>query len=145
MRHPLKTRTLKAFSLAAIASLSLLATPLLSSQPAQAGGRHRQVLEQLDLSDAQRAQIESIRSESREQMRAVLSAEQQALLDSRESEGRRVWRQLDLSDPQREEIRSIREATRTEVRSVLTEEQQAQLEELREQYGSGRRRDRPES
>ena len=133
---------LQTVAFSAIASLSLLAAPFVITQSAQAeGGRRGHHLEQLNLSDTQQAQIETIRTESRSQMRSVLTAEQQALLDNSESEGRRAWRQLDLSDTQREELRSIREAAREEVQAVLTAEQQAQLEEMREQRGrrGGRR------
>ena len=127
---------LKTVAFAAIASFSLLAASTLMSQPAQAEGTRRgQALEQLNLSDAQRTEIEAIRSESRAQMRSVLTSEQQTQLDNSESEGRRIWRQLDLSDSQREEIRTLHTAAREEIQSVLTSEQQAQIEELRELRG----------
>lgn len=126
---------LKNISLAAIATLTLLAAPLVTVQSAQAeGGRRGQRLEQLNLSDTQTSQIEAIRSDARSQIQSVLTDEQQAQLENSESQGRRAMRELDLSDSQREEIRSIHEASREEVQSILTPEQQAQVEEMRAQH-----------
>ncbi|MEL6937581.1 MAG: Spy/CpxP family protein refolding chaperone [Cyanobacteria bacterium J06598_1] len=133
---------LKAVSFGAIATLSLLAVPLAMTHSAHAeGGRRGHHLEQLDLSEAQTADIEAIREGTRSQMQSVLTAEQRTQLENSENQGRRAFRQLDLSESQREQLRSIREASREEIKGVLTAEQQAQLEEMHEQRGrrGGRR------
>ena len=120
-----------------LAAMAVLAAPLAFGRAAQAdnhGGRGCQRLtEQLDLSDAQATQIETIKDQSRDQMRGVLTEDQQATLEGSENNGRRAWRQLDLTDEQKEQLQAIRQSTRDEVRAVLTEEQQAQFDTLREQ------------
>ena len=120
-----------------LAAMAVLAAPLAFGRAAQAdnpGGRGRQhLIEQLDLSDDQTAQIETIKDQAQNQMRAVLTEAQRATLEGSENNGRRAWRQLDLSDEQREQLQAIRQSTRDEVRAVLTEEQQAQFDTLREQ------------
>ncbi|MEM9151984.1 MAG: hypothetical protein AAGB19_16230 [Cyanobacteria bacterium P01_F01_bin.3] len=133
---------LKKFSLVGLAAATLLASPVLVNQSAHAeGGRRGEVLEQLDLTDAQASEIESIREDAKAQMRTVLTPEQQATLENSEVRGRRAFRQLDLSESQREQLQAIRESSREEVSEVLTSEQLEQLEELREEY-EGRRGER---
>ncbi|MGD1897462.1 MAG: Spy/CpxP family protein refolding chaperone [Phormidesmis sp.] len=134
-------------SLGALATLSLLAAPMVMthSAHAQGDGRRGQHLEQLNLSEDQASQIEAIHNDARSQMESVLTDEQQAQLESSEDRGRRAWRQLNLSDSQREELQGIREASREEVNAVLTDEQQAQLEDMRAERGARRGGTRPGS
>lgn len=84
--------------------------------------------DRLDLTDAQKSQIETFLREQRTQMQAIrdnasLSASQK-----------------------REQIRSLRQQTQDKVRSVLTAQQQAQIDRLRERAQDrfrGRRRGGP--
>ena len=133
------TFNLKSLVLGSVAAITLLGAPLAMQASAEPGeGRRGARYEQLNLTDAQTAQIESIREGARSQMRSVLSAEQQATFDAARQEGRRARRELDLSDTQREQIRSIREASKAEIDAVLTAEQRGQLEQLREQRSERR-------
>ena len=134
------TFNFKSLVLGGVAAIALLSAPLamLSSAEPGDGSRRGARFEQLNLTDAQTAQIESIREDARNQMRSVLSAEQQATFDAARQEGRRARRELDLSDAQREQIRSIREASKEEINAVLTADQREQLEQMREQRSERR-------
>lgn len=133
---------LKAVSLASFAAIALLSAPfgIVGTAQAERGHRGGHHLEQLDLTEAQSAQIEAILTDVRSQMQSVLTEEQAAALEN--GEGRRAWRALDLSDSQREQIRSIREASKEEISEILTEEQRAQLQAMREDHPGRRGRNR---
>lgn len=138
----------KTISIGSFAALALLAAPLAMTQVhaqgrGEGGGRgtHRGArLEQLNLTDAQSAQIESIHANSRSAMEALLTAEQRATLESSDSEGRRAWKALDLTDAQRTEARAIREDSRGQIQGVLTEDQRQQLAQAGGGRGHGRGR-----
>ncbi|MEO0520294.1 MAG: Spy/CpxP family protein refolding chaperone [Cyanobacteria bacterium P01_A01_bin.116] len=103
------------------------------------GHRGGERLEQLNLTDAQSAEIETIRTSTRTQMEALLTTEQRATLESSDdTQGRRAWRQLDLSDTQKEQMRALREASHEQIQGVLTEEQRQQLEDMRQERGNRR-------
>ena len=130
---------LKTVAIGSLAALALLAAPLGLVKASHAeGGRGGQRLEQLDLSEAQRTQIEAIRTDTRSQIESVLTADQQATLENSEQRSRRAFRELNLSEDQREQLRAIHEDSRDQVSEVLTDEQRSQLEEMREQRGNRR-------
>jgi len=138
------TFNLKSLMLGGVAAIAFLSAPLVIHRSAHANeGRWREKFEELNLTDSQSEQIESIFTNSRDQMRSVLTAEQQATWDEAKAEGRRARRELNLSDAQRNELRSIRESSREEVEAVLTAEQREQLEQMREER-MGRRGERRE-
>ena len=122
----LKAFSLKSASLCGLAVLAVLAAPvgLIQSAHAQEGSRQgdriERLAEDLNLSDAQRADIESIHQNARAQLQSVLTAEQQTILENSEQRGRRAFRELDLSEDQRTELRAIGEASREQVSNVLT-------------------------
>ncbi|MBE9100107.1 Spy/CpxP family protein refolding chaperone [Vacuolonema iberomarrocanum] len=98
-------------------------------------GRGWEILEELDLTNEQRAELNQIREASREEMATVLNDEQQAAFRSGLAAGEPIpelLRSLDLSDDQRATLRTIVEDGLAEARDVLTPEQQAQIDELRE-------------
>ena len=82
---------------------------------------------------------------SREDMRAVLTEEQQAKMQElcKDHKGKgeermaRMQKHLDLSDDQMQQIRDIREqgGGREEVQAVLTDEQLAKMKEARKRHG----------
>lgn len=78
------------------------------------------LLDELDVTDEQEAEIAEIRSSHRSQMR-----------DLRSERGR-------LSSDEREQTRALRDEMRDEMRSVLTEEQVAELDERRGQRMAAR-------
>lgn len=126
--------------------------------------------EQLDLTEAQRGEIEAIlaeqrsaaasrREETRERIDAVLTDEQRATRDTRRAERMerrlgRMTKRLDLTEAQQQEIRAIFEARqsgtafvpgalREELAAVLTDEQRARLTERRGRGGRRGYGDRP--
>ncbi|NEP19997.1 MAG: hypothetical protein F6J97_24435 [Leptolyngbya sp. SIO4C1] len=125
--------SLKTLSFGSLAALALLAASLTLVKSVNAGG-DRGHFEQLNLTEAQSTQIEAIRSDTRSQIEAVLTPEQQASLDDSES-FRRGLKALDLSDDQRSQIRSIHASSREQIEAVLTEEQRQQLLAARDRRG----------
>ncbi|MEM8545405.1 MAG: Spy/CpxP family protein refolding chaperone [Cyanobacteria bacterium P01_H01_bin.119] len=94
--------------------------------------RRGEILEQLDLTEAQQAELEAIRSNTRSQIEAVLTDEQQqqvaAAIESG-GESRDALQSIELTDAQQQEIRSIMEGSREQMSQVLTDEQRQQLQE----------------
>ena len=125
---------LKTTALGGAAALALVAAPLAASRIAYAAGEGcSSRFEQLNLTEEQSAQIESIKDDSRAEVQAVLTEEQRAALGDVEGRERwQAWRSLDLTDDQQEQIRAIKESSREEVQAVLTDEQRAQFQEMRQ-------------
>ncbi|QZZ19134.1 hypothetical protein J5X98_17165 [Leptothermofonsia sichuanensis E412] len=104
----------------------------------------------LNLTEAQKAQMKQIRESTHAQIEAVLTEEQKAQLQSARQQ-RQANRQqgqtarqpgqkrggmfanLNLSEEQRTRIRSIREESRRQMDAVLTAEQRQMLQEKRQQ------------
>lgn len=96
------------------------------------GGNRGQWMEELNLTDAQKAEVEAIREKYRPQMEALRRRARNASDDERQAI--------------REEGRTLRTQIRKEIKAVLTPEQQQRAEELhreRRQNRQGRRGDRP--
>lgn len=125
---------LKTAAIGSLAALALLAAPLGLMKIAHAEGVGRgDRFEQLNLSDAQRTQLEAIRTDTRSQVEAILTTEQQTALENSEERGPRAFRQLDLSEDQRQQLRAIYEDSREEISAILTDEQRSQIEDMRQQ------------
>lgn len=85
--------------------------------------------EQLNLTDAQRAQIQQIREAARQQMDEVLTpAQREQMRIAREQ---RQKPNLNLSEEQKAKMRAIRENSRIQMEAVLTSEQKQKLQEMR--------------
>ncbi len=131
---------LKAISLGSLAAVAILAAPLALLKPAEAdgGGHQGPSFEKLNLTDAQSAQIEAIRTDAKGQIAAVLTPEQRSAFESSES-GRGGLRSLDLTDEQRSQIRAIHDASHKQIDAILTDEQRQELMASRpEGRGHGR-------
>ena len=128
----LKTRSmkkLKTIAFGGLTALTLITVPLamthLAAKADGTGGpRMGHALEQLNLSADQTSQIEAIRADTKSQMQAVLTPEQQT---AAAADGGHGWRQLNLSDAQRSQMQSIREASKAKIDAVLTADQRQQL------------------
>jgi len=161
-RHkPLRMRSLVLAAMIAALSAGASADPIGRQPPVSGGipGRIGQMLDRLDLSEAQQQQIRTILDEqrqaidqqrqlTRERIDAVLSQEQRAERDRllAESMDRRVGklaRRLDLTTNQQAQLRTIMtekrnspSMTRDEVRqrmaAVLTEQQLSGLKQMRD-------------
>lgn len=102
------------------------------------GGKGGMMLEQLNLTDQQQAQIDSIRDDAKAQSLNVLTDAQRTELESSLASDEplhHAMRDLDLSDEQREQLRAIHEASHEAVENVLTDEQRQQLETARAEHG----------
>ncbi|NJN87206.1 MAG: hypothetical protein HC881_14035 [Leptolyngbyaceae cyanobacterium SL_7_1] len=102
-----------------------------------------EVMEQLNLTDTQRTQLEQIWQETRAEMEAILSVEQREQFRSTFENGgnfREAAAAMNLTDEQRTELRSIMSSTRDEAAAVLTDEQR---QELRETLRDRMQQDRP--
>ncbi|MEH6637488.1 MAG: hypothetical protein V7700_18365 [Halioglobus sp.] len=127
----------------ALASGAALAQPAGGPPGAEKAARMH---EALGLSEDQIQQMREIREGggTREEMRAILTPEQQVKAEqlkkerhgSREDRAARMQQHLGLSDTQVAEIREIREAggSREDIRAVLTPEQQTQFDEARSKH-----------
>lgn len=93
-----------------------------------------QALAELDLTEAQRSQIETIFANSRSQVEALLSAEQRTAFADTFSETqnfREAMQAANLTEDQRTAAREIMQGSRDDIAAVLTEEQLAQLRDGR--------------
>ncbi len=108
--------------------------------------RKGQLKEQLGLSDEQVEQMRELRESgaSREEIRSVLTTEQQAQFD--QMRGEHAQKRMDhmrsylaLSDEQVEQMREVREngGGREEISAILTDEQREKMQALHERRGKG--------
>ncbi len=108
---------------------------------------HAEVVEQLDLSADQQADMEALRSQVLTQVEAVLTPDQQTQLRTAFESGEvfGVLRDLDLDADQRDQLRSIMGAAHDQASTILTDAQQDEVRTMmRDRMGNhqGQRRDR---
>lgn len=170
---------LKALSLVASAiALTLTATsfavhaqtaspsPVLLAQTPQ---KERGPWKDLGLTDAQKAQIQTIRRDSRSKFEAVLTPEQKAKLEAAKQAHRAEWQarkaqgqtgqgqrqpgqrrgkggfaDLNLTEAQKTQMRQIRESEKQQIQAVLTPEQRQKLEQFRQNAPSRRQQGNPQ-
>jgi Spy/CpxP family protein refolding chaperone len=124
--------TLMALTLAAVPTFM----PVLTSA-AQAQGIRSEIVNQLNLTDAQQEQLQAIRQEARAQIEALLTPEQQATASAAFANGdslREIGQQLDLSDEQRAQIRQVIRTHFEAASEILTEEQRQIARELLQEH-----------
>ncbi len=107
--------------------------------------RKQQLIETLDLTEAQQAQLQELRQSMRSQYQGTLTDEQRATLRSAIANGenpRAAMRSLNLTNAQRQQLQAARQTFRQGMQSILTQEQQQQLRQMmqaqRGQRGQGR-------
>lgn len=95
------------------------------------GGAYKQ----LNLSEAQKAQLKTIHQNAKAQRQTVLTVEQRTkIAEARQSGNRKgVWKSLNLTEAQKQQMQAIGANTKTQVQSVLTPEQKSQLEKIRQE------------
>ncbi|MBW4522771.1 MAG: Spy/CpxP family protein refolding chaperone [Scytolyngbya sp. HA4215-MV1] len=101
-------------------------------QRGQGRGSHDKIMEQLNLTDAQKAQLKKIHEETRAKMDAVLTADQKAEMQRARQERRKP--NLNLTEAQKAQMKTIREEAKRRMDAVLTAEQKQKLDELRQQH-----------
>lgn len=141
-----------ALTLALASSVALAESETGSENGSTSGAKAAPVArmqDELDLTDEQKQKMREIRDAggTREEMQAVLTAEQQAKAAElrKERMGERADRmkeELGLSSEQMAKIKDIRKAggTREEVRAVLTPEQQVKFDAMRSEHQGQRQK-----
>ncbi|KZL47927.1 MULTISPECIES: hypothetical protein [Cyanophyceae] len=99
--------------------------------------------QRLNLTDAQKAEMQTIKSNTRAQIEAILTPEQKATLqaakEARQGQrGKKGWANLNLTEEQKTQMRQIREASKEQMLAVLTPEQRQQMQEMRQNMRSSR-------
>lgn len=96
-------------------------------------GERSEKLEQLNLSEAQKAEMTRIREATRQQLETVFTEEQREQM--RVAREQRQRPNITLSDTQKAQLKAIYEESRRQMQAVLTEQQQQQLEQMRSTRG----------
>jgi periplasmic protein CpxP/Spy len=105
---------------------SLAEAPMVSQRPdGKPGGK----LEQLNLSEDQKAKIAQIRATRRQEMQAILTPEQWQQWQQARQSGQRP--NLNLSEEQKTKMKAMRQNTRSQIEAVLTPEQRQQFQQMR--------------
>jgi len=143
---------------AAIILAAAFAVPVAIAQSTDDGGRGRRgreghfgrrggegrIFKQLDLTDAQKAQMKQIREDSREQIRPLaeqIRAKRQEIRQAREGgtvNEALVTQKLTEIAPLEAKLIAERARVHEQMLSVLTAEQRTKLEQMREQFKSRR-------
>ncbi len=129
-------------------ALGLSAAPLAvkaqsnSSAPTQVAPQtQKSPLQSLGLSETQQAQIQAIRQKTREQMKNVLTSQQQEQLTAamQNPQARRAALQnLNLTEDQKDKMQQIMKSQETQIEAILTPQQKKQLDLYRENMHSRR-------
>ncbi|MFM7602624.1 MAG: hypothetical protein ACKO7R_15740 [Pseudanabaena sp.] len=95
----------------------------------------------LNLTEAQKAQMKSIRESAKARSQAVLTAEQRAIMEKARQSGdlKGVRKSLNLTDAQKQQMKAIAEDTKAQMKNVLTPAQQQQFEQMKQQRQENRR------
>lgn len=127
-----------------LAGVVLLGAPLFA-QSVQANGmegggfpRMERAFKDLNLTDAQKAQMKVLRESARNEMQQILTADQKAILAAAKKEGKKgdrraIMKSLNLTDAQKAQMKTLRQQQRAKVEAILTPEQKAKLEQKRAQ------------
>jgi protein CpxP len=123
-------------SLAVVGLLAVAAVPSLANGPGGAGRPLAAALEQLDLSEAQRAEIQRIRHAAREAaapLRDELREGRMALREALDAgaDDRTIATLARSQHALGNELRDLRKGAMQQAKAVLTPEQQAQLQAMR--------------
>jgi periplasmic protein CpxP/Spy len=129
-------------------------SPLLLAQSPQ---KERGPWKELNLTDTQKSQIQTIRRDSRTKFEAVLTPEQKAKLEAAKQarraqgqtgQGQRQrkdkFAELNLTEAQKTQMRQIRESEKQQIQAVLTPEQRQKLEQFRQNDPSRRQQGNPQ-
>jgi protein CpxP len=132
-------KTMKALSLLpGVIALMLAASPVIPAftNPAfadnsPAAGRVK-IWDQLNLTDAQKAQIKQIHEATKQKIDAILTPDQKAQMQTARQQHQKP--KLNLTDAQKAQIKTIRQAAQSQIKAILTPDQQQKLDTLRQQW-----------
>ncbi|HEY9692498.1 MAG TPA: hypothetical protein V6D15_09845 [Oculatellaceae cyanobacterium] len=111
---------------------------------AQPNGQYKgwgRKFEQLGLSEQQKAQIQQIKTSSRQQMDAVFTAEQKQQFQTARQQRQRP--NITLTDAQKSQLQTIQESSKRQIDAVLTDAQRQQLQQLKQQWQQNRQNRQP--
>ncbi|MEH2160395.1 MAG: P pilus assembly/Cpx signaling pathway, periplasmic inhibitor/zinc-resistance associated protein [Nostoc sp.] len=170
----LKVLSLVAGAIALTLSATSFAVTAQTASPspfllAQTPHKERGPWKDLNLTDAQKTQIQAIRRDSRTKSEAVLTPEQKAKLEATKQARRAEWQarkaqgqtgegqrqagqgkrkghfaELNLTEAQKTQMREIRESEKQQIQAVLTPEQRQKLEQFRQNAPSRRQQGNPQ-
>jgi len=142
---------MKLQKLSLVAGAIVLSLGVIPFAPAQANVNNSVViarakgqgkLERLNLTEAQKTQIEAIKKDARAQMQEILTDEQLEKLQSAKGnrqQKREIWGSLGLTDTQKAKLKEIRQSKRSQIKAILTDEQKQQLQQMRQNRRQNRR------
>ncbi len=117
-------------------ALMFAASPLLpgSTKAAMADTVHAHrgghgMMQQLNLSDAQKTQIKQYRQSEKQQIDAILTSDQKAAMHQARQNHTRP--NLNLSADQKAQMKAVRQQTEASIKAVLTPDQLQQLQQSR--------------
>lgn len=104
-------------------------------------------MSKLNLTDAQKAQMQQLRQETQAQIEQILTAEQRAQMQSLKQSGGKMrggMKDLNLSEAQKQQIRQIRASSQQKMQAILTDEQRALMQQKRQNWQERRSQNRPQ-
>ncbi len=113
----------------AVKAQTTSSSPLVVAQAQE----HHSFAQSLGLTDDQKAKIGEIRRNTHEQMKNILTPDQQNQLKTamQNHQGRRVtWKSLNLTDDQKNQLKQLKQSEKTQIDEVLTPEQQQKLQQM---------------
>lgn len=122
--------TISAIPFAAQAQINSSEQTVIAQRQKRGGWKNK-----LNLTDAQKTQMQEIKQSARAEMQRILTPEQLNKLEEAKASGQKkrgVWRTLNLTDAQKAELKKVRENKKAEFKAILTDEQKAQLEEMKQ-------------
>jgi Spy/CpxP family protein refolding chaperone len=122
--------TISAIPFAAQADISSSSPTIVAQSRKQGGWKNK-----LNLTEAQKAQMQQIKESARADMQKILTPEQLQKLEAAKASGekkRGVWRSLNLTDAQKAEMKKIKESKKAQFEAILTDEQKAIMQEMKQ-------------
>jgi Spy/CpxP family protein refolding chaperone len=141
----MKLKLLPTLSALAILAVTAVSYQSLAQPAGGLGFMPPPMFSELNLTAEQQAQLEQIRVNTIEQIKPLLTTEQQQQLPALEAQMEAVRQsiaQLNLTAEQRQQIHEIMRSTRPEVEAVLTSEQRQQLRSRMQEMRPDMRPDR---
>ncbi|MBE9051383.1 P pilus assembly/Cpx signaling pathway, periplasmic inhibitor/zinc-resistance associated protein [Nostocales cyanobacterium LEGE 11386] len=141
--------TLTTIPFAAQAQMRSSSPLQLAQMPKKERGQ-RGFWQSLGLTDAQKAQMQTIQSSTRTQIEAILTPEQKAKMAAAKqarqaqrqgNQGQRPqkgWTDLNLTEQQKTQMRQIRESSKQQMLAILTPEQRQKVEQMQQNMRSRR-------
>jgi len=132
----LKLIPLLAGAIALTVSTTVPVTAQAQPTQQQPGQAQKGVYKGIELTEQQKAQMKTIRQNTRTQIEGILTPDQRAQYQAAIGSGqkrRSAYADMNLSQQQQSQIREIMQSSKTQMEAVLTSAQRQQLQTIREQ------------